>query len=161
MKFSGKTDALFIALIAATLLMKLTTLRSEPPLNGTVVPTRLQAMLAEEGLAATFQPESSLGPIVFASQAGCRLWASEYTPYGTFLTDFQNEAKGWGSLMFAYGGQLYSRPPKIAPLMRHYLSREFVRAGFRASRFPIIGIAASRECELELMTWNRVAEVDW
>lgn len=161
MRFSRKIDAFFIALIAVTLQLKIFTLRSDPPTSAEIVLLRLQEMLRKQGMAVQLRPDVPLGAIVLANRDRCRLWARDYLPYGTFLTDFREQAKPFGRLMFVYRGVLYLRPPKIDPLFRSYIAREIARASLRPSRSPIVAVAASRQCELNSMAWSSIAEVPW
>jgi hypothetical protein len=89
------------------------------------------------------------------------MWARVYEPYGTSLSYYQEQAAEVGPLTFVYRNQQYSRAPKLEPLLRFYVSRELARARLRASRWPIVAVAASSGCDLNAIAWDRVSEVPW
>ncbi|MEO5775185.1 MAG: hypothetical protein ABIQ32_13865 [Sphingomicrobium sp.] len=106
-------------------------------------------------------PEPPSSDVVHAGSPGCRMWAREYTPYGTYLSDFQDAAKPYGRLYFVYGNQLYDRPPKVVPLLRFYVARELARAGLRPKRKPVVAVAVTARCNLRRIDWRQIAEVPW
>jgi hypothetical protein len=148
-------------LIAVTGLLKLITLRSEPPLGDDILVSRVERALGAVGLSVRIQPDPPLGKIVFGNGPRCRMWARNFEPYGNSLSYFQEQATGVGPLKFVYNNQVYSRAPKLEPLLRFYVSRELARAGLAAYRRPIIAVAASPACDLQAISWEGLSEVPW
>ena len=114
------------------------------------------AMLARHGFATA--PElRPLGMLVHARRDGCRLMVADYNPYGTFADVIAARARALGPLRFVYRGAFYERAPKLLPLTEHYWWREQRRLGLAAPRHPIAAVAASPQCRLELLDWDRLA----
>lgn len=118
---------------------------------------RLESTFRLAGLQPSDRSLFSTGITVLASSEQCVLWATEYTPYGTMADVIAQRARSVGELRYVYKGRVYKHPPAIMPLLAFYWWRELKRIGIDAPRYPIVAIAASRECDLTLLPWINLA----
>ena len=158
MTFSAARELPLIALLALGLLLKVATNGADTAQNPQLVGTRVAEMLTANGLESQ-HAVYPIGPEILANKGACRMVVWEYSPHGTTANVLEELARPYGSLRYAFRGKLYSRPPKVEPLIDFFSWREMKRLGIDAARSPVLAIAASPGCNVDRFNWGQVAKL--
>lgn len=153
MRFSASLA--FAALLAVSLAAKAALIAPAPEPDSRRVAREAAAMLRDDDYRVAFE-RRPMGMLVHARRGGCRLLVVDYNPYGTFAPVIAARAAPVGPLRFVYRGELYSKAPKLVPLIDFYLYRELRRVGIDARRHPVAAVA-SQGCDLARFDWRRLA----
>ena len=97
--------------------------------------------------------------VVKARRGPCRLVAGDYPAHGTLRDLYRDAAARLGTLHFARRGALTRTEPKLAGLLDFYLWREQRRVRIAAPRAPVVVVAATSNCVLGHLPWERAATV--
>lgn len=151
-----KIEIGFAALLVLTIATKLTATRSQDGVDRDLFAASVTTMLAERGYDTSLSERPS-GKIVEADKGNCHILVREYKPDGTFATAIAEQARAIGSLHFAYRGELLGEAPKIRPLIEYYTRRGAQRFGLTPPRAPIVAVAASPDCDIAALPWDRLA----
>ena len=80
--------------------------------------------------------------------------AAYASPFGYIVDRFQREAAAVGRVRYLYGGVQYDAFPRIVPVLADQFQRRSFTLGWPVSVTPVIGVAASPACRLQLGAWK-------
>lgn len=155
MKFSRRAKfALGIALLL-TLGVKAVFTRSAPRADRQVFAERASRLLGSQGFLTRLE-HRPFGIIIYASTDACRLMLADYPPHGTLAEPLSLLARQVGPLRYVWEGKVLKAAPKLIPLGAFLLQRELRRIGLRPARRPLIAVAGSPGCDLQLIDWQKL-----
>lgn len=156
MRFSTKLQSILAAVLFVSVVGKAASNREAPPPDPNLFASQLESALSAAGLKISGRSHSDGAITIVAQGRRCKLWATEYTPYGTMADVISDQARSVGQLQYVYVGRVYDNPPKIAPLIAFYWWRELKRVGISQPRFPIVAVAAAPSCRIRV-PWTQMS----
>jgi hypothetical protein len=124
----------FAGILLISLAGKVAVNQPVAPVDKDNVAARLSAMLNAAGMEVVNYSDYSDGIAVSGERGSCRIWAMEYSSYGTMADVIARRAKSVGELRYVYRGEISDSAPRLQPLLDFYWWRERKRIGMNVPR---------------------------
>ncbi len=121
--------------------------------------SRIVVFLDRHGFQVDRNDRSDGSPFVQAAAGGCRLLAVFAAPQGWYRDIIRRLAGPQDEVFFVFGGAVYPDQPIWQTWTRHYWRLLNLYAGRRIPAHPVLGIVASRACDLRNLPWQDLAEL--
>ncbi len=158
MRFSTPAKVALALALTMTLGLKAAWTRDSPRPDARLFADHALRFLQQSGFE-TRQERRRFGIISYGRKGECLVMLAEYRPHGINAVPLAAHAEPLGPLRYAWRGALTDSAPKLVPLSEFYLDRELRRAGFQATRHPIVAVAGNKSCELAALPWHQLAEL--
>lgn len=151
MSFSRALKLLLAALLALTLLWKLT-IKAE---NNDQPEDDVIAFLARQGFHAVVAEDMIL-PGIRAVNGACHMRIMMPSYYGADRDITRNLVGPDESLMFVHHGRVYQEQPILLTVVAELWARSLRKVGLMDRRVPVLAVVAQRQCEAERLPWDQL-----
>jgi hypothetical protein len=118
----------------------------------------MTAFLDRHGFRVGRNEDTVDSPFIRADAGDCRLLAVYAAPQGWHRDIVRQMASAQDEAFFVFRGAVYQDQPLWQTWTRHYWRLLNLYVGRRIPAWPVLGIVASRACDVHDMPWQDLAE---
>jgi hypothetical protein len=144
------------AALALTLALKLLLYHGPAPADAKVlgdVNEAVAAFLLRHGFDSRLEKIFD-SVLIYANGGKCRMLISEVAPQGWNRSSIELQAKPVGRLTYVFDGAVHAHQPFLAPMLAEYWKRARIRMGLSPNHRPVLAVAASDDCAVNLPWWE-------
>jgi len=147
----------FAGALALTLALKFVLYQWQPPpAHSELFGDAVGLFLRQHGFEWHLEKRPDQDFIIYASAGKCRMLVRQADPHGWNRSSIELQAKPVGQIIYIFDGTLHEREPFLAPVIDEIWTKVRLKLGFRSSWHPVLAVAASDECSINMLPWREL-----